>query len=84
MFEELHARYPDCIMLFQLDGFLFAFGEDANVVADVCGIYMHNNAELGCTTSFSRQTAPKIINDLLGAGLKVAIADRQPAWQNLN
>jgi DNA mismatch repair ATPase MutS len=84
MVDEMQLRYPNCIMLFQLDDFYFAYGEHACIISDVCGIYSLPDGKMGTSTSFSRHTAPKIIRQLIGAGLQVAVANRDTAAYNLN
>lgn len=84
MVDEMQLRYPNCIMLFQLDDFYFAYGEDAAAISNVCGIYSLPDGEMGTSTSFSRHTAPRIIRQLIGAGLQVAVANRDCAAYNFN
>lgn len=84
MVDEMQARYPNCIMLYELDNFYFAYGEHADIISDVCGIYSLPDGEMGMSTSFSRYTAPRIIRQLIGVGLQVAVANRDCPAYNLN
>ena len=84
MVDEMQLRYPNCIMLFQLDDFYFAYGEHANIISDICNIYSLPDGDMGMSTSFSRHSAPRIIRQLIGAGHQVAVANRDCAAYNLN
>jgi DNA mismatch repair ATPase MutS len=84
LYRELKDRFCDCIMFFQLGDFLHAYGEDADIISEVCGVYCHNAGATDSSITVSHLTAHNTMRQLVKAGYKVAVANRDSAAYNLN
>jgi DNA mismatch repair protein MutS len=84
LFRELKDSFCDCVMLFQMGDFIYAYGEDADLVSRICGIYCHETGTANSSVTLSRLTVHSYMQRLVQAGFKVAIASRKEPQFNLN
>lgn len=71
-------------MLFQMGDFVYAYGEDADVLSRVCGIYCHDSGTANSSIILPRLTAHGYMQRMVQAGFRVAIASRSAPQLNLN
>ena len=80
-YNEMREKHPDCILLFRNGDFYTAMNEDAEVVADVCGLVVtrvdeifHYNKPV-VYTAFPAHALDTYLPKLVRAGKRVAICD---------
>ncbi len=80
-YAEMKAKHPDAILLFRNGDFYEAHGDDAEVVADVCGLTLTRIDEFfhyekpAYMTAFPAHTLDSYLPKLVRAGKRVAICD---------
>jgi DNA mismatch repair protein MutS len=84
LYRELKDRFCGCLMLFQVGDFIYAYGEDADTLSHVCGIYCHETGTTNSSVTLPLLTAHGYMQRLVRAGFKVVIASRNAPELNLN
>ena len=84
-YNEMREKHPDCILLFRNGDFYTAMDEDAEVVAEVCGLVVtrvdeifHYNKPV-VYTAFPAHALDTYLPKLVRAGKRVAICDQLTA-----
>lgn len=73
-YQALKEQYPNAILLIQLGSAYEAYGDDAQTIADTCGIELEGTGELPIVAIW-RHSSHKYIEQLTKAGHVVAVAD---------
>jgi DNA mismatch repair ATPase MutS len=84
LFRELKAQFYDCIVLFQMGDFVCAYGEDADTMSRVCDLYCYGSGTADSSITFSMLTVHQYMRQMVDAGFKVIIANRNTPELNLN
>jgi DNA mismatch repair protein MutS len=84
LYRELKDRFCGCLMLFQVGDFIYAYGEDADTLSRVCGIYCYESGTTNSSVTLPLLTAHSYMQRLVRAGFKVVIASRGAPELNLN
>ncbi len=80
-YREMKAKHPDAILLFRVGDFYESFGDDAEVVADVCGLVLSRVDEFfhyekpAYRAAFPAHALDSYLPRLVRAGKRVAICD---------
>lgn len=80
-YSEMKAKHPDAILLFRVGDFYESFGDDAEVVADVCGLVLSRVDEFfhyekpAYRAAFPAHALDSYLPRLVRAGKRVAICD---------
>ena len=80
-YREMKAKHPDAILLFRVGDFYESFGDDAEVVADVCGLVLSRVDEFfhyekpAYRAAFPAHALDSYLPRLVRAGKCVAICD---------
>ena len=80
-YGEMKAKHPDAILLFRVGDFYESFGDDAEVVADVCGLVLSRVDEFfhyekpAYRAAFPAHALDSYLPRLVRAGKRVAICD---------
>jgi len=77
-YNELKAKYKDCILLFRLGDFYEGFNDDAKVLSKVLGLTLTGRGQDGNRTPMAGipyHALHTYLPKLISAGKKVAIAD---------
>ena len=86
-YSEMKAKHPDAILLFRVGDFYESFGDDAEVVADVCGLVLSRVDEFfhyekpAYRAAFPAHALDSYLPRLVRAGKRVAICDGLPEPQ---
>lgn len=81
----MKAKHPDAILLFRVGDFYESFGDDAEVVADVCGLVLSRVDEFfhyekpAYRAAFPAHALDTYLPKLVRAGKRVAICDQLTA-----
>lgn len=74
-YAELKAKHPEAVALFRVGNFYAAYFEDAQKVADVCGLIVSRNQNGTPCATFPAHALDTYLPKLVRAGLKVCIVD---------
>ena len=74
-YAELKAKHPDAVALFRVGNFYASYFEDAQKVADVCGLIVSRNQNGTPCATFPAHALDTYLPKLVRAGLKVCIVD---------
>ena len=74
-YAELKAKHPEAVALFRVGNFYAAYFEDAQKVADVCGLIVSRNQDGTPCATFPAHALDTYLPKLVRAGLKVCIVD---------
>lgn len=74
-YAELKAKHPEAVALFRVCNFYAAYFEDAQKVADVCGLIVSRNQNGTPCATFPAHALDTYLPKLVRAGLKVCIVD---------
>lgn len=72
-YRSIKAKYPDAILLFCVGSNVIALKNDANIVAEVCGIKKANTI-----VKFSNDKLDDYLPKLVRAGHRTAICEELP------
>lgn len=84
-YEEMKAKHPDAVLLFRVGDFYQSYGEDAEIVADVCGLILSRVDEFfhyekpAYSAAFPAHALDTYLPKLVRAGKRVAICDQLEA-----
>ena len=74
-YAELKAKHPEAVALFRVGNFYASYFEDAQKVADVCGLIVSRNQNGTPCATFPAHALDTYLPKLVRAGLKVCIVD---------
>lgn len=74
-YAKLKAKHPEAVALFRVCNFYAAYFEDAQKVADVCGLIVSRNQNGTPCATFPAHALDTYLPKLVRAGLKVCIVD---------
>jgi len=75
-YQEMKAKHPDAIILYRKGDFYEAYCEDAQIVADVVGIYVTTNTNRTYRKAgFPHHALDIYLPKLVRAGYRIAICD---------
>jgi DNA mismatch repair protein MutS len=77
-YNRLKEKYPDCLLLFRVNDFYEAFGPDAVLISELCGIVLVHpeDSEKPELSGFPAFQLENYLPKLVRAGHKVAICDQ--------
>ena len=78
LYNRLKEKYPDCLLLFRVNDFYQAFGPDAEIISQVCGIFLVHpeDSEKPALCGFDFHFLDNFLPKLVHSGHKVAICDQ--------